>query len=482
MNKENRGLDVHNIAMERETQRVRKPKFKLVDAILATVCITLVAESVMPTAAIGNSQYFWWLFLIIFFCVPYGMIAAELSTTYPSEAGLYDWVKKAFGPKWAGRVAWNYWINFPLWIASLATAVTTIIAGLLDFEMAWWVVLLIQLFYIWLVAILGTQRVGESKFIVNLGTIFKVVLLAGMGILGFAYLRLNGSANPITSFADLLPDLSLNIDSGLPFISIIIFNFLGFEVVGSFVDDMENPKKDIPKALIIGGLLMAIFYILPATGFNIVLGGSDIDPEDIIAVLNGILGAVGLTGTALDIAVSVAGCMFIYTFIANIASWSFGVNEVAKYAADDGSMPAMFKGTNKQGVASNASIINGVVASIISVAGIIVGEFFADFNDAFSLFFCLSWITLLVSYIPMFLAFIKLRRVDGKAKRPYRVPGNKVVATLFGIVPFILLIAGIVFTIFGDFSVEYLADNIPLLIGVALSFMIQEILVFRIKD
>ena len=68
-----------------------------------------------------------------------------------------------------------------------------------------------------------------------------------------------------------LYDLSLNIDTGLPFISIILFNFMGFEVVGTWVDDMENPKKDIPKALIFGGLLMAIFYILPATGFNIAL-------------------------------------------------------------------------------------------------------------------------------------------------------------------------------------------------------------------
>ena len=47
----------------------KKKKFKLVDAILATICITLVAESVMPTAAIGNSQYFWWIFLIIAFVV-----------------------------------------------------------------------------------------------------------------------------------------------------------------------------------------------------------------------------------------------------------------------------------------------------------------------------------------------------------------------------------------------------------------------------
>lgn len=459
-----------------------KKKFKLMDAILATVCITLVCESVMPTAAIGNSQYFWWLLLIIAFCVPYGMIAAELSTSYPSEAGLYDWVKKAFGPKWAGRVAWNYWINFPLWIASLATAVTTILVSLIGVELAWWVVLLIQLAYIWLVSILGTQRIGESKYIVNLGTVFKVLLLATIGILGFVYYAKNGSANPVTSFKDLLPDLSLNIDSGLPFISIIIFNFLGFEVVGSFVGDMENPNKDIPKALIIGGLIMAIFYILPATGFNIVLGGSDIDPEDVVAVLEGVFGAVGLSGAALNAVLWITGAMFIYTFIANIASWSFGVNEVAKYAADDGSMPKMFKGENKQGVASSASIINGVVATIISAAGIIVAEFFADFEDAFSLFFCLSWITLLLSYAPMFLAFLKLRKTDASTKRVYRVPGGKVWEKIFGIVPFIFLVLGIVFTIFGDFSKEYLADNIPLLVGVALSLIIQEILVLKIKN
>ena len=90
----------------------KKKKFRLLDAVLATVCITLVVESVAPTAAIGNSQYFWWIFLIIAFCLPYGMISAELGTTYQSEGGMYDWVKKAFGPKWAARVAWNYWIKF----------------------------------------------------------------------------------------------------------------------------------------------------------------------------------------------------------------------------------------------------------------------------------------------------------------------------------------------------------------------------------
>ena len=40
--------------------------------------------------------------------------------TYDDEGGLYDWVRRACGDKWASRVSWYYWINFPLWMASLA--------------------------------------------------------------------------------------------------------------------------------------------------------------------------------------------------------------------------------------------------------------------------------------------------------------------------------------------------------------------------
>ena len=463
----------------------RKKKFRLVDAILGTVCLTLVCESVMPTAAIGNTQYFWWIFLLICFCLPYGMITAELGTTYPSEGGMYDWVKRAFGPKWAGRVAWNYWVNFPLWISSLAVAVTDIVAGMLNIELNVFMLLVLQLAYVWIVTILSTQRIGESKYIVNLGTVFKVVLLLGIGLLGiYTVIKTGQSANPITSFKDLLPDLSLNIDTGLPFLSIILFNFMGFEVVGTWAEDMENSKKDIPKALIFGGLLMAIFYILPATGFNIALSPdvvANMDPENVVEVLNNLFTAAGISTGLINGLIIVAGCMFIYTFVANIASWSFGVNEVAKYAAEDGSMPKLFTKTNEEGVPYMAAYINGIVASVVVIFGIVANLISEDIGAGFSLFFCLSWITLLVGYIPMFLAFLKLRKQDKDITRPYRVPVSGFMEKVAAIVPFVILIAGVLFTIFGDFSLEYLADNKPLIAGVVLSFVIEEILVARIK-
>lgn len=464
-------------------EKKKKKKFRLVDAVLGTVCLTLVCESVMPTAAIGNTQYFWWIFLLIGFCVPYGMITAELGTTYPSEGGMYEWVKRAFGPKWAGRVAWNYWVNFPLWIASLAVAITDIVAGMFDIELSIGVLLIIQLAFVWLVTFLGTQRIGESKTIVNLGTFCKIVLLLGIGALGvYSYIKTGESANPVTSFKDLIPDLSLE---GISFISIILFNFMGFEVVGSWVEDMENPEKEIPKALVIGGLLMAFFYVLPATGFNIALAPevvAKMDPDNVVEVLQTLFNTVGLSAAAVSTLVVVCGFMFIYTFIANIASWSFGVNEVAKYAADDGSMPKAFSKTNKEGVPAQAAIINGVVATIIVIGGVVAGLISEEFSASFSLFFHLSWITLLVGYIPMFLAFLKLRKEDANKKRPYKVPGGPTMLKVMAIVPFVLLIAGVVFTIFGDFTMGYIKDNIPLIVGVVISFVIEEILVARIKS
>ena len=462
-----------------------KKKFRLIDAILGTVCLTLVCESVMPTAAIGNTQYFWWLFLLVGFCLPYGMITAELGTTYPSEGGMYDWVKRAFGPKWAGRVAWNYWVNFPLWIASLAVAVTDIICGMFNVELSVLTIVCIQLLYVWIVTFLGTQRIGESKYVVNLGTFLKVFLLLGIGLLGiYSVIKTGQSANPITSFKDLLPDLSLNLDTGLPFISIILFNFMGFEVVGTWVDDMDNPKKDIPKALIIGGLLMALFYVLPATGFNIALSPdvvAEMDPENVVEVLKSLFTAVGIGSGLTQGLIIGAGCMFIYTFVANIASWSFGVNEVAKYAAEDGSMPKLFTKVNDEGVPYMAAIINGVVATVIVIGGAVANAISEDFGANFSLFFCLSWITLLVGYVPMFLAFLKLRKKDKNIERPYKVPVSGVMEKVVAYVPFVILILGIAFTIFGDFSLEYLQDNIPLIVGVVLSFICEEVLVAKIK-
>lgn len=65
---------------------MEKRKFRLADVVLSVICVVFVAEAAAPVASIGNSQYFWWLFMILAFLLPYGLISSELGTPSPGTA------------------------------------------------------------------------------------------------------------------------------------------------------------------------------------------------------------------------------------------------------------------------------------------------------------------------------------------------------------------------------------------------------------
>ena len=469
-------------------EKYKKPKFRLFSAVLATVCIILVGDAVAPTASIGNSQYFWWIIMLIGFFVPYGLISAELGTQYPSEGGLYTWIKKAFGKKWAGRVAWYYWVNFPLWVASLADLVTSYLMQMLGVDMTWQLVLAIQVFYIALVSILGVLRISQSAWVSNLGAIVKFIFMAGLGALGIYVLVTQGSANPITSFTDLLPLYNPDggIDfTGLGFVSLIIFNMLGFEVVSTFSNDMTNPKKEIPKAIILGGILIAIFYLLPSFGIGVAIPLEELSTDTgLLDSYSTLLSIIGFSAGLSKAIIVIVGGLFIYTLIANISSWSFGVNSVVAYAAEDGTFPKSWAKRNKNGVPYVVSIWTGIVALIISVAGILIANFApegSEITNLFWTFFSLSLVTLLLSYVPMFIAFLKLHKKGPQVKNGYWISGGKVKIALYGIVPFILLLIALFFTLFPEFNLEMFAYNWPLIVGACLAIIAGEIMVYRMS-
>lgn len=462
-----------------------KYKFRLFSAVLATVCIILVGDAVAPTAAIGNSQYLWWIIMLIGFFVPYGLISAELGTQYPSEGGMYTWVKKAFGPKWAGRVAWFYWVNYPLWIASLADLVTTYLLQMLGVEMTWPLILAIQVAYIVLVSVLGVLRVSQSDILSNLGAICKFIFMAGIGALGIYVLVTQGSANPVNSWTDLLPMVGADgkFDfTGLGFVSLIIFNMLGFEVVSTFSDDMDNPKKEIPKAIVLGGVLIAVFYLLASFGIGVAIPLEELSSDSgLLDSYNILLTTVGFSAAAIKAIIVVVGGMFIYTLIANIASWNFGVNSVIAYAAEDGTFPKSWAKRNKDGVPYVVSFWTGVVALIIAIAGIVVAEFFPEVSNLFWTFFSLSLVCLLLCYLPMFLAFLKLHKQGPAVKKGYWINGGKIKITLFGIVPFLLIIIALFFTLFPEFNLEMFDYQWPLIVGASAAVIIGELMVSRVK-
>lgn len=451
---------------------MEKKKFNYVSVLLSVICVVFVAEAAAPVAAIGNSQFFWWIFMIVLFLIPYGLISSELGTTYQGDGGLYDWINKAFpGTRWGARAAWWYWLNFPLWMASLAVMVPELLDFAFGIQIGTVPSLLIQLAFVWIVTIIAFYPVCDSIVILNICAVIKVVLAVLVGVMGIYFGIKNGFANDM-SFRSFLPSFDLG---SLSFISVIIFNMLGFEVVCTFSDDMTNPKKQIPNAIVVGGLLIAAIYLLGGFGISAAVPVSEINTS------SGLLDAFTAMGVENKIFLAAIALLFMITLFGNMISWSMGVNSTAAYAAENGDMPAIFKKRwAKNDMPIGSALMNGIIASIIVVIGVVLSVA-APESDLFWTFFSLNLVLLLISYLPVFPAFLKLRRVDPDTERPFRVPGGKGLQKLMAIIPMILIVLSVMFTAV-PLDAESVPGTLPITIGAVICILLGELLIaFRKK-
>ena len=443
--------------------------------ISTVICVVFVCEAAAPAAAIGNQQFFWWIFLILTFLIPYGLAVAELGTAYDSEGGIIDWIRDGLGDKWAARAAYYYWVNYPFWIASLATLfpyIMTMISGYtIDFEANIWVTLAIELAFTWIVTFMAFSPVADSEWVLNGGAIIKVGVAVLVGCVGIWYASRNGFASDMSP-KTFLPDLSGG--NALGYLSIIIFNFMGFEVICTMADDMENPKRDIPRAVIMGGAAIAVIYLFAGFGIGAAIPADQIDPDFGMVVAFETMVGNGFLFKLVAI-------LFLITMFANMASWSFGVNSVAAYAAQTGNMPKAFGKLNpKTGMPDNAAIINGVVTSLILCIQLVPVE--AISNGIFWMLFGLSVVFLLLTYIPMFPAFLKLREVDPNRERIYEFPFKGALMKVALFVPMVELVAAVIATVI-PLSAEEVADKVPMIIGLIVFLAIGEVLrVVSAKD
>ena len=449
---------------------MEKNQFRLADVILSVICVVFVAEAAAPVASIGNSQYFWWGFMILAFLLPYGLIAAELGTAYAGDGGLYDWIHAAYPQgKWAARASWYYWINFPLWMASLAVMCPELLRDITGRQMGTIASLAVQLLFIWIVTLIACYPVCDSIVILNVSAVIKILLALLVGGLGVWYISRYGFVNDMSA-RTFLPSFDL---TSLSYISVIIFNFLGFEVVCTFAGSMSEPKKQIPQSIVTGGIVIAAIYLFSAFGI-----GAAVDVRE-ISVDSGLIDAVSLIlGADGGVLVGVVALLFLVTLFGNMISWSMGVNSTAALAADHNDMPRIFaKRWAKNNMPVGSAVASGVVASGVCILGVLIETVTPD-SSLFWSFFALNLVMLLLSYLPVFPAFLKLRRVDAKTPRPFRVPGSDAALRCIVYVPMALIIISIIFTAVPlSFDEETLKSFLPITIGTILSAAIGEVLI-----
>ena len=235
---------------------------------------------------------------------------------------------------------------------------------------------------------------------------------------------------------------------------------------------MENPKKQIPQAIVAAGIVIAAIYIFSAFGIGVAI------PTDQISTGSGMMDSFKLlTGSTGGWFIILMAFFFLLTLFGNMISWSLGVNNTACYAAENGDMPKFFaKRSSKNEMPIGTALMNGIVATVVVVIAPILPN-----QDLFWAFFSLNLVMFLLSYVPVFPAFYKLRKIDPDTPRPFKVGGGDGVLKLLVIAPMLMIIVSLIFTAIPlQFDAASLTEQLPITIGAVVFILFGEaIIVFK---
>lgn len=455
----------------------RRRVLGLRDITLYTVSAILVVEMLTASAAVGTGTLAWWILFIVLFFVPYGLITAELATTYPEQGGIYVWVKRAFGRRWAARTTYWYWVNVALWMPAVFLVFAGIFCQLFIGSWAQWpsgkwpqVVMAVGLS--WLVVLVGIMRLEFGKWVNNVGAAFKIIIILALGIGGIVFAIRHGAANNIDA-SSFVPSFKV----AKEFLPVIVYLMIGFELVSSMGDEVKQPKKQIPRALLTSGAAIAGLYLLATIGILLALSLSKISlVEGLVETFRAIFG----TDAAGETIVYILGIGALYTFFTNMTTWTMGANRAAAEAAAEGELPELL---GREHPVRRTPVAAFIVTGIVSTAVLIVTAIFI--NTQSSLFFAIfaaSSVIFLMPYLLMLPAVLVLRRKDPDRPRPFRVPGGQIGLIAIVVVTTLIIAGGILLFVWPEIPnapAEWSYTG-PLLGVVVAALAVGELIIWRI--
>ncbi len=188
-----------------------------------------------------------------------GLSYAELASTYPKSAAEYTYVSKAF----PNQKAFSFIVGWVLIFSGLFTIATVALGfgGYFIGFFAWDPLVSIIIVAIVLIGILSVVNFIGIEESTKLNIVFTIIEVGGVVliiVLGFMNF---GSVNyfefPIAGTSNIIFVL-------LSAAALIFFAYIGFEDVANMAEETEEPKKTIPRALLISILVTTILYVLMA--------------------------------------------------------------------------------------------------------------------------------------------------------------------------------------------------------------------------
>lgn len=430
--------------------------------------ILMIFTSVFGFANMPRSYYLmgygaipWFIFGAITFFIPYAFMMAEYGAAFKDEkGGIYSWMEKSVGPKYAFVGIFMWYASYIIWMINICSTIWIPLSNTIfgvDTTSKWNLFGLSStatlgiLGVCWVIAVFFISRRGMNKItkITSIGgiavTLLNVVLIIGAIIV--VILNKGQLAEPITStmsFVNSPNPAYQSISSMLSFLVFAIFAFGGIEAVGGLVDQTENAEKTFPKGVAIAAIVISVGYSLGIflvgifTNWSSVLSGEEVNMANVAYVVMNNLGfelgnAMGFSnGVAVQMGNWLARFVGLSMFLA-LSGAFFTLSYSPLKQLIEGTPEKYWPG--KMGKIENNMPINAMKIQTIIVAAMVflisIGGKSAQ--AFFEMLVLMTNVAMTIPYLFLAIAYISFKKKDDIYK-PFVVFKNKSLAMIIAVI------------------------------------------------
>jgi len=355
-------------------------------------------------ASVGGIAVFGWL-VATAGAAALGLVFAKLGELDPQEGGPYAYARDFLGPYVGFQTNYVYW--FGNWIGNIAVAVAAVgyLAELVPALTQPMMGLVATAAVIWILTfanIKGPRVVGLLETWTMSLALIPIIAIAVFGWFWFkpAVFAAAWNVSGTTGFRATLRAAS-----------IALWAFMGVESASVSAGVIENPKKNIPLATIIGLGVSAVVYIASSTVIMGIIPNAQLQTSHAPFAEAARL-AVGSAGMVV-----IAICAVLKS-VGSLGGWMLLVGQTAKAAADDGMFPKVFAKMNRNGVPGTGLVIVGAMMTVVLVA-----TMSPTIAQQFSRIIDLAVILVVVPYIYASVAVVKVcfdHKVPAKTFQLYK--------------------------------------------------------------
>jgi amino acid transporter len=307
--------------------------------------LSLAFADVSPIAAVyaiftlglfaAGPKFFWAFPIVLAGQLLVAAVFGELASRWPYAGSVYQWSRHVRGTTWGWVAAWAY-----MWGLTLALGVLSYAAS----------GFLLQIFGVaqpgrWQIAIVAIAIVAVGTVVNMVGRkILKIMVIAsitceiiasvGLGAVLLLFYRENAFSTLFSNAG--IPDAA-SWASGpmLLAIAFVGWSFLGFEAAGSVAEEVEEPERNVPKAIILGLLLVGLLVMFSSAALILAIpnlpGVMASQSGDVVSDTLAAHFGAGVTKPLL--------AMFVIGFLSSFLAVQAAVSRCIWGAARDGSLP-----------------------------------------------------------------------------------------------------------------------------------------------